>query len=47
MDIAVAIIVLVVGLAAEGLIVRRARERAESEDAVIARLARYAGRAVQ
>ena len=44
MDITIAMIVLVVGLAAESLIIKRARGRAEYEELVMARLARYAGR---
>lgn len=44
MDITIAIIILVVGIAAERSIFNRARERAEREAVMIARLARYAGR---
>jgi len=47
MDITIAIVILVVGIAAEGFIINRARERAEREDVVLARLARYAGRQLQ
>jgi hypothetical protein len=47
MDIMIAMVILAVGLAAEGFIMNRARERAEFEEAVIARLARYAGRQVR
>jgi hypothetical protein len=44
MDIIIAIVILVVSIAAESYIISRARRRAEYEDAVMARLAHYAGR---
>ena len=47
MDITIAIVILVVGFITERGILSRARARAEREDAVVARLARYAGRQVQ
>ena len=44
MEITIAVLILAAGIIAEGFIFNRARERAEREDVVIARLARYAGR---
>ena len=44
MDITIAILILTVGFVAERFILSRARERAERENLVIARLAHYAGR---
>jgi hypothetical protein len=47
MDVTIATVILIIGFAAESFIVNRARERAEGEDVVVARLARYAGRQLQ
>ena len=44
MNIIAAAFILVVGIAAESLLLGRARERAKEEEAVSARLARIAGR---
>jgi hypothetical protein len=44
MDIIILTAIVFSSIALEGLIVNRARKRAEYEDAVRARLARYAGR---
>ena len=44
MDITIAVLILAVGIIVESVILGRARERAEREDVVAARLARYAGR---
>ena len=44
MDIIITIVILVGAIAAESYIINRARRRAEYEDAVMARLAHYAGR---
>ena len=45
MDITITVVAIVVlGIAAESFILNRARERVEYEEAVAARLARYAGR---
>jgi len=43
-NITIAVIILVVGFAAESFILSRARQRAENEEIVMSRLARYAGR---
>jgi hypothetical protein len=47
MEITIAVLILAAGVIAEGFILNRARERAEREDVLIARLARYAGRQTQ
>jgi hypothetical protein len=48
MDITSTIVAIVVlGIAAESFILNRARKRAEYEEAVAARLARYAGRQLE
>lgn len=47
MDVIIVIVILAAGLFAEGFILDRARERAEREDVVSTRLARYAGRQVR
>jgi len=46
MDILVLITVVLSGIALEGFIFGRARKRAEHEDMIIDRLARYAGRSI-
>jgi len=47
MDSTIVIAILVAGIVAESFIINRARKRAEREEAIIARLARYAGRSLQ
>jgi hypothetical protein len=47
MDIIILATVILTGIALEGLIVARARERAEYENAITDRLARYAGRSLK
>ena len=47
MDILVLATVVLTGIALESLIVARARKRAEYEDTITDRLARYAGRNVE
>jgi len=44
MNVTIAIVILVVGFAAESFILNRAQERAAEEEAMMDRLARYAGR---
>jgi len=44
MDVTIAVLILTAGFVAERFILNRARERAERESVVIARLAHYAGR---
>jgi hypothetical protein len=44
MEFTIAVLILAAGIIVESVILGRARERAEREDVVIARLARYAGR---
>ncbi len=44
MNVTMVVIILVVGFAAENFILSRAQERAEKEEVVMNRLARYAGR---
>lgn len=39
--------IIVLGIAAEAVVLGRARVRAEREEAVVSRLARYAGRPLQ
>jgi hypothetical protein len=47
MEFTIAVLILAAGIIVESVILSRARERAEREDVVIARLARYAGRPVK
>jgi hypothetical protein len=47
MEITIAVLIIAAGVIVEGFILNRARERAEREDVLIARLARYAGRQTQ
>jgi hypothetical protein len=47
MEITIAVLIIAAGVIVEGFILNRARERAEREDVVTARLARYAGRQTQ
>jgi hypothetical protein len=47
MEITIAVLILAAGVIAEGFILNRARERAEREDMVTARLAHYAGRSTK
>jgi hypothetical protein len=44
MEITIAVFIIAAGIIAECFILNRAQERAEREDVVTARLARYAGR---
>ena len=44
MECTIAVLILAAGVIVESVILGRARARAEREDVVIARLARYAGR---
>jgi hypothetical protein len=44
MEITIAVLILAAGVIVESFILNRARERAEREDVLIARLAHYAGR---
>ena len=44
MDVTIAVLILTAGFVAERFILSRARERAERENLVVARLAHYAGR---
>lgn len=47
MNITMVVIILVAGFAAESFILSRAQERAENEEIVMGRLARYAGRQLE
>jgi hypothetical protein len=47
MDIIVLTTVILTGIALESLIVARARRRAEHENTIMERLARYAGRSLE
>lgn len=47
MNALIVVVIIVGGFAAESFVLNRARERAENEEVVMDRLARYAGRKLE